>query len=490
VVRDLSYRVRVPLTLAVVSGASALVLALLIAAQTYRNVQEDLATQGQQLGRAMISALTAALRHDDVWLAYTILRGSAGPAGIRRPTLVLLDREDRIFAADQPGDFPTARLLRDTAPAFAGLLEDGDGIGDGATRVYINQPPDRLTVRIPLLSDANPIGALLLSFSYEAYWTRFREIIVQGAVYTLGVMTLTVLGGWYLGGRLVRPLSQLAGCMERVGHENLREIQCPLPAGQDELGQLSNAFRRMLEDLREKEGLERQIVASERLAAVGRLAAGVAHEINNPLGGMLVALDTLKSHGELDDRTRRTIDLLERGVEQIRDTVSALLVESRREPRELGRQDLEDVHTLVESQLRERSGRLQWDNTVDGSLPLPSTLVRQILLNLLLNAIQAVERGGRIACRIGVEAKALVLAVENEGPTLAPEILESLFEPYASFREEGRGLGLWVTYQIVAQLRGSIEVESAHGMTRFRVYLPLLTEEPSHEITPPRSAPG
>jgi signal transduction histidine kinase len=215
------------------------------------------------------------------------------------------------------------------------------------------------------------------------------------------------------------------------------------------------------------------MLQSERLAAVGRLAAGMAHEINNPLGGMLTALDTLKCHGDLDSRTLKTVALIERGLTQIRDTVGALLVEARMKSRDLLPQDIEDVRTLVAPQAHKKTLRLDWVNGLDRSAAVPATLVRQILINLTLNAIAAAAENGHVACEIGLESGALHLAVTNDGKLLSVEQMEHLFEPFSPLSEGGHGLGLWVTYQIVQQLGGRITAERRDGRMRFAVRLPI-----------------
>ncbi len=487
---NVSYRVRVALTLAAVAGVTALLLALVIAAQTYKNVRDDIVAQGQQVAQAMSQALLDALRHDDVWFAYSVMRSAAGPAGSRQPSFVVVDRAGYIFASNKPQNFSTAREREDTAPELAQIFNSYKGGGEGETTVLYDRPAGQLTIHLPLSADTERVGGLLVSYSQEAYWSRFRSIVGQGALFTLAVALITMLVGFYLGGRLVHRLSRLAGCMARVGREPLENIQCPLPLGSDEIGNLTASFFRMVQDLRDKEELERQMVSAERLAEVGRLAAGVAHEINNPLSGMLVAIDTLKTHGAPDERTRRTLDLVERGLRQIRETVGALLLESRRESRPLIHQDFEDVRTLVESQVRNNHFRLEWRNEVGEQVKLPSTLVRQILLNLMLNAAHAAGDGGAIRCAIAIADDDLVIKVWNGGPPISAEVKERLFEPHVTTREEGGGLGLWVSHQIATQLQGSINVESRPDGTEFEVILPLLKTDDDDERTKPRSIAG
>jgi signal transduction histidine kinase len=245
----------------------------------------------------------------------------------------------------------------------------------------------------------------------------------------------------------------------------------------DEIGQLGVAFKGMLKDLRDKEAIEKEMMFSERLAAIGRLAAGAAHEINNPLGGMLNAISTFKQHGNDDPLTLRTLSLIERGLLQIKDTMAALLVEAKVKSHPLTHQDVEDTRTLVLADAHRRSATLDWDNALrDSPVALPSTHVRQILINLMLNALEAVDAGGHVRCRIGLAAGSLEIVVANDGTFIPQERMEVLFEPFATGKESGHGLGLWVTWQLVHQLGGTIMATSEPGDTSFSVSLPVAEE--------------
>jgi signal transduction histidine kinase len=241
----------------------------------------------------------------------------------------------------------------------------------------------------------------------------------------------------------------------------------------DELGRLFEAYNRMVAALHEKGQLERGMLAAERLAAVGRLTAGIAHEINNPLAGLLTAIDTIKMRDTLDPRSRHTLELVERGLHQIRDTVAALLVEARGEQRTLGAQDIEDIATLLESTANEVGASLRTAIDLPGPQPIPAGPVRQILINLINNALQAAGNQGRVEVAVDRLAGMLRLRVKNDGALPSAEQLEHLFEPFVTYREGGVGLGLWVTYQLVEQLHGRIRIETAAGQVEILVELPV-----------------
>ena len=259
--------------------------------------------------------------------------------------------------------------------------------------------------------------------------------------------------------------------MRRVGSEPPARVRAGLYLGGDEIGQLGRQFDAMLRELDQKQALEKQMIMADRLASIGRLTAGIAHEINNPLGGMLNAVNTCRRHGSADPVTARTISLLERGLTQIKETVAALLVEAKIESHPLTPDDLEDVRTLVAPEVAKKRLAVHWDNRVQECVALPSTPLRQVLINLLLNAAQAANPGGYVSCKVGVEAGRLVADIGNDGKPLAAAQLEHLFEPFIS--DTGTGLGLWVVYQIVQQLGGEVLVSNGPPVTRFEVRIPL-----------------
>jgi signal transduction histidine kinase len=261
--------------------------------------------------------------------------------------------------------------------------------------------------------------------------------------------------------------------MKELGRRLPERLDPALYTHGDELGSLFHTYNKMLAELEEKRELEKQVVHADRLAALGQLAAGVAHEINNPLGGMLMAIDTLKRQTITDVRTAKTIALLERGLAQIKETVSALLVEAKLKSRNLSHNDIEDVLVLVLPQVHKKGLHLDWHNVVDGEVALPATLVRQVLINLLLNAIHAAMLQGQIACHVTADGARLRISVTNDGKLLTAEEMGHLFEPFSPLSEGGHGLGLWVSYQIVHQLGGDIVASRNDGQMHFAVELPV-----------------
>lgn len=472
--RDLSYRYKTPLSFSAIALAVALAVSAVLIWRAYGDSRQDLAASAERLSRSLARALVPFMLRDDVWGAYeTIMTPLDKRAGSPpSPIILVLDERGRIYAASEPARFPTATELSKADRAFAGL-EEQMLPSNGDAHVVEDSAAARIYIVAPIVHEGGRLGTVVLSYASAFFLPRFYGTMQQ-VLLTAGAILFVLLPlGWYWGRRVAEPLVHLAACMDKVGSSPPSAVECDLRTSKDEIGHLADRFKLMLHQLQEKEALERQMVRANRLAAIGRITGGIAHEINNPLGGMLNAINTFRRHGPADPFVTRTLSLLERGLIQIREIVAALLVEARVETHALTRQDIDDVHTLIGADLKCKSANIEWENGIGEPLPLPSTQVRQILINLLLNAVQAVDDQGRVQCRVRQHEQRLLIDVRNDGRHISEKQMEHLFEPYANGNEQGAGLGLWLIYQITQQLKGNIEVESRPGMTWFSVTIPF-----------------
>ncbi|RZI40424.1 HAMP domain-containing histidine kinase [Herbaspirillum sp. HC18] len=476
-IRNLSFRYKIPLRGSVLIVFTAIVVTASLMFRAYDDLKRDLLMNADSMARVLAHTLSPAILHDDVWRTYEIINSPfqvSAKANINQADEILvLDSKHQVYVSTHPKQYP---MLSDPARVNPDHLQLQQTIADyRGTVPKAIEPPNsgKLYVIAPIESDGVSLGTLVMGYSNSTFLPRFFDIARRAMVITLLALAALLPISWYWGWRMAAPLTQLAGYMDKVGPTLPDENEMKLYVSRDEIGQVGEAFKRMLAELKEKESLERQIFFSERLAAVGRLAAGIAHEINNPLGGMLNAISTFKKHHNADPQTLKAISLLERGLVQIKDTIAALLVEAKLQNHPLNAQDIEDTRTLVLAEAHKKAVQLQWENDMLDTLPLPSTLVRQILINLLLNALQAVEPEGHIRCHIYRDSSTLTLSVENDGKYIDDEQLAYLFEPFNTDHEGGHGLGLWMTYQIVQQLKGEISVTSQPGQTRFVVTLPI-----------------
>ncbi|MGB8331198.1 MAG: HAMP domain-containing sensor histidine kinase [Polyangiales bacterium] len=321
-------------------------------------------------------------------------------------------------------------------------------------------------------------------------------------LFYLGLTAATVLLLTYvlLTYFIVRPIDRLQLASERLAAGSLR-TSVPVQ-GAAEVARLAATFNEMAAQLREDraalqdrlEELERttsdlttaqeQLIRSARLAAVGRLSAGVAHEIGNPLAAIRGLLDLMQV-GDLDpDEETEFIGRIQRETERIHHTIRDLLDFSRHEPGRGGRiESSADLSEVVSDTVKliDRQSRFR---DIDLTLVLEDGLprvrgdherLRQLLLNLLFNAADALGGKGRIEVRASNGGGVVQLIVEDDGPGIDRDILDQVFDPFVTTKAagQGTGLGLAVCHTIVELLGGSIEATNREqGGASFEVRLP------------------
>lgn len=482
--RNLSLRFKIPLFTAILIllVGTSVTASLLISGYTI--FKADLLLSSKNMGRIMSHTLTPALLHDDLWKAYEIINTpfsiESEDNSLQASAVLVLDTQQRVYVSTNPSQYPMLTDPSNNAPEIIQLSTNING-REKQTHFYNQRAGlDSLYILTPIESDNTLLGTLIMVYPKEIFINRFSTFVRLAGMTTLVIMAVLLPIGIYWGRRAARPLVELSKCMSDIGSTITDPLDCQIYRYQskDELGQLGQQFLQMVDQLKEKEALEQQVIIAERMAAIGRFTAGIAHEINNPLGGMFNATSTLKRHGHHDPLTVKTVSLLERGLVQIKDIVAALLVEASADIHPLTRQDIDDTLTLVQQEANQKQVLIEWNNRVAAAIPIASTLIRQILINLLLNAIQASPASGCVNCRVETTGSLLVITIINNGEQIAEEALDQLFEPFSSDKEGGRGLGLWVTYQIVEKLSGNIQVSSGELLTEFIVTLPFQEESP------------
>jgi len=365
-----------------------------------------------------------------------------------------------------------------------------------------------ITSYFPLAgSDGAILGMLyvgVLERAYSAIQNRvillFFVIAGTGFVLIIGVTYWTIRN-------TTRPIEDLVAATRQVAAGELdtqlssRSYSAELASLAESFNRMTVSLRRMRADLEESAhtlesrvrerteelvGMQSKVAQAERLASVGLLAAGVAHEVNNPLGAILALTALTLEDLPPDDPNRENLEEVVEQALRCRDIVRGLLEFSRQSDMRI---DRVDVNAAIENTLGLIGGQALFHNVslirdFDGDLP-PITADRaqlqQVFLNLLVNAAQATEGGGRVsvstALRTGTDGRPEVeIVISDTGCGIPPEAMSRIFDPFYTTKKEGSGtgLGLAIAYGIVTRHGGSISAESdpPHG-TAFHVRLPV-----------------
>jgi two-component system, NtrC family, sensor kinase len=308
------------------------------------------------------------------------------------------------------------------------------------------------------------------------------------------LIVLVILLGFVPAGLLSRRWRRQAGRLARtVRLWGRGDLGARLNLGRGEsFSELGQTLDEMAANLQRRDELVRrdaqeQVIRAEKLATTGRLAAGVAHEINNPLGGILLCADLLLENTPAGDPRRENMERIAEQAARAREIVRGLLDFARESQAETTRFDL---NLLVQEVLGllERQPLLQRIQLRLELCPAPLWVLadrarmQQVLINIVMNALEAMREGGALTLRSGFSEQPgfCRVAVTDTGYGISPENLGKIFEPFFTTKEVGQGLGLGlaIAYGIVQQNGGEIEVQSHPGQgATFRVLLPLAPEE-------------
>lgn len=478
-----SLTVKIPLTITVVAVGVAVTIGVAMIVHDRARFQAALEDNVLLKARAVAATAPEALLRGDSWSLYQSLKQVAVPASHESQlsavtTGMVLDAEGRVMAHLDPANNPLGLPFRPEDGVERELLDRALSARNPLVLSGAKKKEGFLEGVIPVFADEKFIGAVRLRISTAELTARNHDAAITVLGLTLGLAAIGSLLGALISRRMVGPLKGLARGLESIGRGELASVAPVAIRDLDEVGMLAGSFNRMTAELAEKKRLEQQVALNEKLAGLGRIAAGVAHEVNNPLGGMLNCIDTLKKHPDDPELLRRYLNLLETGLNRIASTVRGLLVDLHYEasPKPCDLACLFDLKDLVAAEMEGRNVQLHWENALDREACLSCSCphLQQIILNLTKNGVQAMPDGGTLAVRSRREARALVLEVEDTGIGISEQDQHHLFDPFFTNRPDGSGLGLWITFRLVQRMGGSIQVDSAPGRgSRFEVRLPL-----------------
>lgn len=308
---------------------------------------------------------------------------------------------------------------------------------------------------------------------------RHIVLVVAGA----GAVAICAVVIVVLAYMIHRPMVELQEKIEQVSEGNLN-VAVSFSQRNDEIGDLGRNFNRMLQQLREgRDEIERlhrtQVSRAEHLAALGELATGLAHEIRNPLAGIAGVIEIVNRDLPASSPARAVVKDIRLEITQINRIVTDLLELARPHPPQIRASDLNTTveHAVMLARQQVLSRPITIELLKAPGLPEvehDSNQIHQVLLNLLLNAVQAIEDKGLVKVEISKAQGLASIAVTDTGRGIPPENLPNIFRAFYTTKGNGTGLGLSLARRIVEDHHGRIEVNSVVGKgSRFVVQLPF-----------------
>ena len=431
---------------------------------------------GAYLDGLSTSVLPHVLRQD-IWEVFDAIERSRSRFGnINIVSTVVAGPDDIILAASDPGELPTGTPLP-KAHLDAAIPND---------RVAIRADHPTLHVIRNLEFQGQPVGEMMVTLDVSRQLAERRSLRLTLIATIIGLTLLMAVIGYLLTRRMTRPMQVLAEHLDRGKDGRFSEISAADTGNSSkEVAALFDSYNSMVRAVNERDVLAATLHEEEKLAGLGRLAAAMAHEINNPLGGMLNVLETLKRHEATPEIRKKSINMLERGLKSIGDVVQTALAayRSRSRKRDLSARDFADLRHLLRPEIHRRAQVLTWQVSWHDTQPIDGTSVRQIALNLLLNASKAAGRGGQVGFRSTVGEKGLCICVDNSGAGFPPELLECLNDSSSAKKvplDDATGLGLWVICRLVQDMKGQLSARNRQDGAAVTVTLPLNTGAARH----------
>ncbi len=388
--------------------------------------------------------------------------------------IAILDEEGRVISHNNITEY--GKVYSDLLTSSALKAEDT------IVQRFNHNGHEALDFGVPLSIGKKRWGTLKFAISLEKVEQEIAAMVKKIVIFTMFLLAVGFVVIILLSRRFITPITQLANTMEKTRGDYL-DVKVDVK-GHDELAILGERFNSMIERIKQaNEELKKtheKLVQSEKLVSIGILASGVAHEINNPLGGLFNCIQMLKQNGDNPEFRERYLGLIREGLEKIENTVGKLLWMARKgehRPVDINIKDaINEVYSLVE--YRFKKGRIRFINETDDELSIvvdPHDF-QQVILNLFINAIHAMHAGGELTVRGFTEDSKVKIEIMDAGCGIPRENIGKIFDPFFTTKPpgEGTGLGLWLSYEIVRNYNGDIFVESEVGKgSKFTLVFPI-----------------
>ena len=457
---------RVPLIVAGLMVLMGLIASQLVMSSLVRSQERQLSDLARSDFATLSTTLAPLIQRQDIWEMFDALdRATRQTGGFSAISASLVDARGRVIVSTRPEQHPVGAngvdLIARSAPV---------------TDLSYDNAQDVISLRDVVVYQGRPIAQLIIDFDASALAAERQQTwfwLMAGNALATGLLAL---GGYLMIRRVLAPIGRLSRAMSIPGGPPQTFASEMIPRRDKELANLYETYNAMVQAVEARSLTERRLAERERFVSLGRLSGTLAHEINNPLGGLLNSVDTIKRFPDRADVVLKSADILQRGLRQMRDVVRSTLNTYRNDlaTLPLTTADFEDLHLLIRPEIEHKAQQLHWNIDVDDAdcTALPAGPVRQVLLNLLLNASGASDAGTELGLRVAAQAQTLHLVVWDSGPGLPPHVQSRLLSDAPV--EPGGGLGLRLVRDLVTSLNGDVRLSRTEdGYSAIMVTLPL-----------------
>ncbi|MBI5701121.1 HAMP domain-containing protein [Candidatus Saganbacteria bacterium] len=400
-------------------------------------------------------------------------------------------------------------LLAHPDPAYAGARPDLSKLEQvrlalsGKTGFGQFKPDEWNEIKVGAYSPVKKFGgAVIVEEPLVSAYYEMRQLETNSLLFVIAGILLTVLTGLFLAQSIEVPIHKLNLGTEEISHGNLNHrINID---SIDEIGKLAAAFNKMTHDLKESQD---RLILSEKLASLGTMAAGMAHEIKNPLVSLRIFSQLLEQKWEDKEFRDKFAQIVPTEIERINKIAESLLKFGRPMKPEMGRVDvnsiIEEILILFESEAKKNGIRITKKFAGIPEVSGDMQQLSQAFVNIILNGIQAMEKGGELIIKTDIgevvhlgqikqgivkedgtvvwgeeekdkePIKVVFIEITDTGPGITRDHLKSLFDPFFTTKAKGTGMGLPITLRIIEEHKGSIKVKSEVGKgTTFLITLP------------------
>ncbi len=342
---------------------------------------------------------------------------------------------------------------------------------DTTITVATTNPDEKISISTVILKNNQTVlGFLALATRYQVSKLGLRILLKKLVTITLVTVLFSILLATLVARKLAAPIKDLALEMERIESPDYNTHL--VKNRRDELGTLQEQFLQMLQRLKQSEQKEeharKALIQAEKMTSIGTLASGIAHEINNPLSGLMQSVGRIKAHPENVPQTKKYISLIYNSLLHIKQVVHNLLDFSKQRELSLKAINVNDVlldavnmlkYQLNKARIKVETHLSSNSRDIQGDI----FYLKQVFVNLILNAIDAMPEGGTLTLYSRDEGDRTVIEIVDTGEGIKPRDLAKVFDPFFTTKGEGKGtgLGLSICYSIIQEHHGDITISSA-----------------------------